>query len=210
MNKLSKKSKAVFGTTVKLMGPAEYKGSRYFKLMVLASLLLIPLSATAQIQLPRKGDVGRVVQDLKRQNDAAQLSGRCEKLLKWSQQLEREYPDKDLYRIPMNELQVMAVPLFSDSAFIPYFGKPYDQFSPDERQKYWMETMSKCFTSSQHRSAFTWQRNLLVSSFQARPLPVPLAAEQLVPAIAALRQARSDLARMNAEIAALPATAENL
>ncbi len=138
--------------------------------------------------------------------DDPALDQRCESFLAWSQQLEKAYPGKDLFRSAISP--TMITPLFDDSAFVPYFGKPYDQITAQERSNFTQNTIRACQNSS-NRSKFSWQFDALGPSFMGQPLNNnPSSPNQLIVAIQNLRRAKTSLAMLEEQLKAAPASPE--
>jgi hypothetical protein len=138
----------------------------------------------------------------KQQNDG-NLDRNCAEFLKWSQQLEHAFPGKDLFH---SNLAAMVVPLFDDPAFVPFFGKPFDQMTVEERTAYLRTTISACLNST-HRRDFSWQMNVLRMPFVPNAPPHnPYSATQLIIELKSLREARAGLKRLRAEITSMSPT----
>jgi len=125
---------------------------------------------------------------LQRSIEEFALGPSCEALAKWSKRFEQEYPDLDLRHTPLEKLYPLEAKLFMDEMFVPYFGKPYDQLSERTRQTIWRKPMRKCFTSSEYRGQFRWQRTMLHHSFEGKSASFTFA--QIAPFVARAREIR--------------------
>lgn len=76
--------------------------------------------------------------------EAATLEQSCGVLLRWARQLKQEYPDIDLMHTPLNQVFPRAVNLYRDKYFVPVFGKPFVNTTPEWRRELQVSVVRKC------------------------------------------------------------------
>lgn len=84
----------------------------------------------------------------------------CLAIKSWTSRVEKEYPDVDMDHTVLDAVYPRLMNLFEDQYFAQFFGKPYDELSPQERTRIGTQTMRQCFTNTQYRSSFTWQKQM--------------------------------------------------
>ncbi len=84
----------------------------------------------------------------------------CTGFMSWTTRTAQEYPGVDLSRMEMSVLMGRAANLFEDQHFTRFFGKPFDQISPEERSRLWMEVIRPCLGNATFGRAATWQTGL--------------------------------------------------
>ncbi|MBK7237494.1 MAG: hypothetical protein IPI02_18365 [Sterolibacteriaceae bacterium] len=140
---------------------------------------------------------------------SAMLASECQRIADWSKRLETEYPKDNFYRTTIVHIYPKAVKLFGDESFVPYFGKPYDQFGDTELEGIWKNVLSQCFTSPEYRGSFTWQRAVLGRPFQLRG-GIEFNRARVSQAVVAMRDGRRELAQIQAELPSLPGSSAGL
>jgi hypothetical protein len=72
-------------------------------------------------------------------------------IIRWFSRLKAEYPDIDLHHTVLNQIFPKVLNLFGDDAFVPVFGKPFDEMTTDDRN-YVKLMFRRLFTGPQTRN----------------------------------------------------------
>ena len=122
---------------------------------------------TAELQAKSAEDVKRVRQGPVSLAAAKTEQERRDVIIRWFSRLKTEYPDIDLHHTVLNEIYPKVLNLFGDDAFVPVFGKPFDEMTTDDRN-YVKLMFRRLFTGPQ-------TRNLLdgFGDFLERPFVLP-------------------------------------
>jgi hypothetical protein len=124
--------------------------SSFRNLSSISMVLALSLSAHSQIKINIPGLNRPVPQRpaVTRQPARASADEICPPLVSWEAQLNDHYPGIDLMRAPAARLASMAIPLFADESFKPFFGKNYLDLSPQELDTLLHQNIIFCATST--------------------------------------------------------------
>lgn len=100
--------------------------------------------------------------------DATTLEQSCGVVLRWVRRLKQEYPDLDLMRTPLNQIFPRAANLYRDKYFVPVFGTPFLNTTPEWRRDLQVSVVRKCSSASDIGAALREFR-----SFIERPFNLP-------------------------------------
>lgn len=122
------------------------------------------------------------------------------------QQLGTEYPTVDFQHTAIDRIEPMMIPLFAANLFQPVFGTPYERLSDADMLSIARDKLHPC-------SASPYRSQMILSTvtdyaFNTRLTLHAISPVRLVPALAALAQARRSLAAVEASVPALPGTPE--
>jgi hypothetical protein len=136
---------------------------------------------------------------------SAAVSGKppesCAAILRWSSRFDREYENTNWRNMPVDAVIPKMVNQFADDDFVPYFGKPLDQMTQEERLRI-ARTMRECQDLPQFGQ---FSRGILPGLRNQFALPAP-------PALARMgerRKVREELRRTMDQLAGLPPTADS-
>lgn len=148
-------------------------------------------------------------------NEAEQLQGRCLALQNWAGKLLAEHPGVNLWldlsqRVTRNQgviVRMQAANLFHETSFVPVFGKPYDQLTPEDTGKIW-GYISQC--QLKPHTALPLKLQPLTEAFEPNCSSCTFGPVILGRLIAEIRQAKTELARFRSELDRTPLDAMRL
>jgi len=122
---------------------------------------------TAELQAKGAEDMTRLSQGPVSLAEAKTEQERRDAIVRWFSRLKTEYPDIDLHHTVLDQIFPKVLNLFGDDAFVPVFGKPFDEMTADDRN-YIKLMFRRLFTGPQ-------TRNLLdgFGDFLERPFVLP-------------------------------------
>src|SRR5207249_1865536 len=88
---------------------------------------------TAEIQAKSAEDMKRLSEGPVSLAAAKSEQERRDVIIRWFSRLKTEYPDIDLHHTVVDQVYPKVLNLFGDDAFVPVFGKPFDEMTADDR-----------------------------------------------------------------------------
>jgi hypothetical protein len=106
---------------------------------------------TAELQAEVTGALKRLTEGPVSLDQAKSDEERRDAIVRWFNQLKKEYPDIDLHHTVLDQIYPKVLNLFGDDAFVPVFGKPFDEMTADDRN-YVKLMFRRLFTGPQTRN----------------------------------------------------------
>ena len=127
----------------------------------------------------------------------------CLAFVAWTARIEKEYPGEDFDRITLDKVYPKINNLLEDEYFARFFGKNYDQLTPQDRRSL-MSAFGRCYNNPQYRRVLTWAERMRGAFTAADGSP---GYAQVMAVVIERRRLRQDLALVLNQAKNLPGQA---